>query len=43
MINEISNGIVMVSGQRPWSPIVSNVGVRIEVELGVKWRPAACT
>ncbi len=41
MINEISNEAVMVSSQRPRSPIVKD-GVRIEVGLGMKWRPAAC-
>ena len=42
MVNEISNGTVMVSGRRPRRPEVHNAGVRIEVELGVKRRPAAC-
>ncbi len=32
----------MVSGQRPQSLIVRNVGVRIGVGMSVKWRLVAC-
>jgi len=42
MINEISNGTVMVSGWRPQSPIMRNARVIIEVGMDVKRRPAAC-
>ncbi len=44
MINEISNEAVMVSGWRLWSlwSLIVKDGVRIEVGLGVKQRPAAC-
>ncbi len=41
MINEISNGTVMVSGQSLWSLIVRNARVTIDVGMGVKRRLAA--